>query len=51
MNGIENYPAAGGNFLENVILKVSQTNFSKDLYSKKGIIFSRGVAVTYPVHS
>ena len=25
MNGIENYPAAGEIFLENVILKVSQT--------------------------
>ena len=25
MNGIENYPAAGENFLENVILKVSDT--------------------------
>ena len=29
MNGIENYPAAGEIFLENVILKVSQTHFSK----------------------
>ena len=27
MNGIENYPAAGEFFLENVILKVSQTLF------------------------
>ena len=27
MNGIENYPAAGDFFLENVILKVSQTLF------------------------
>ena len=26
MNGIENYPAAGEFFLENVILKVSQTH-------------------------
>ena len=25
MNGVENYPAAGENFLENVIIKVSQT--------------------------
>ena len=32
MNGIENYPAAGDIFLENVILKVSQTHFPKDLY-------------------
>ena len=29
MNGIENYPAAGENFLENVILKVSQTHFPR----------------------
>ena len=36
MNGIENYPAAGEFFLENVILKVSQTHFPKDLYSKGG---------------
>ena len=35
MNGIENYPAAGGNFLENVILKVKQTHFSKDFYPWK----------------
>ena len=46
MNGIENYPAAGDIFLENVILKVSQTHFSKDLYPKGGggggINFSRG---------
>ena len=34
--GIENYPAAGEFFLENVILKVSQTHFSKDLYPKGG---------------
>ena len=27
MNGIENYPASGEIFLENVILKVSQTLF------------------------
>ena len=27
MNGIKNYPAAGENFLENVIVKVSQTLF------------------------
>ena len=56
MNGIENYPAAGENFLENVILKVSQTHFSKDFYPKGGIHFSRGGqcppgggAVKYPV--
>ena len=36
MNGIENYPAAGEFFLENVILKVSQTHFPKDLYPKGG---------------
>ena len=29
MNGIENYPAAGEIFLENVILKVSQTHFPR----------------------
>ena len=52
MNGIENYPAAGANF----ILKVSQTHFSKDFYPKGGggINFSRreippqGGAVKYP---
>ena len=36
MNGIENYPAAGEFFLENVIIKVSQTPFFKDLYPKGG---------------
>ena len=36
MNGIVNYPAAGEFFLENVILKVSQTHFSKDFYPKGG---------------
>ena len=35
-NGIENYPAAGKKFLENVILKVSQTHFPKDFYPKGG---------------
>ena len=55
MNGIENYPAAGEIFLENVILKVSQTHFSKDFYPKGGINLSRGGgggggAVKYPVH-
>ena len=34
LNGVENYPAAGKHFLENVILKVSQTHFSKDFYPK-----------------
>ena len=57
MNGIENYPAAGELFLENVILKVSQTHFSKDFYPKGGgaSIFQgggnappRGGAVKYP---
>ena len=59
MNGIENYPAAGEFFLENVILKVSQTHFPNDFYPKGGanappwlcqgggINFSRG-AVKYP---
>ena len=44
INGIENYPAAGEIFLENVILKVSQTHFSKDFYPKckGGLHFSRG---------
>ena len=36
LNGEENYPAAGKQFLENVILKVSQTHFSKDFYPKGG---------------
>ena len=36
MDGIENYPAAGEFFLENVILKVSQTHFPKDFYPKGG---------------
>ena len=42
MNGIENYPAAGEIFLENVILKVSQTHFSKDFYHKGGHTFFKG---------
>ena len=45
INGIENYPAAGEIFLENVIPQVSQTHFSKDFYPKGGIHFSRGVAM------
>ena len=36
MNGIENYPAAGENFLENVILKVSQTHFPSTYFYPKG---------------
>ena len=36
MNGIENYPAAGEIFLENVILKVSQPHFPNDFYPKGG---------------
>ena len=42
MNGIANYPAAGEFFLENVILKVSQTHFPKDLYPKGGHEFFKG---------
>ena len=42
MYGIENYHAAGENFLENFILKVSQTHFSKDLYPKGGHKFFKG---------
>ena len=42
MNGIENYHAAGEQFLEKVILKVSQTHFSNDFYPKGGTNFSRG---------
>ena len=49
MNGIENYPAAGEISLENVILKVSQTHFPKDLYPKGGHkFFKGGGAVKYP---
>ena len=58
MNGIENYPAAGEIFLENVILKVSQTHFPKDLYPKGGHKFFKGGqcpplggAVKYPGRS
>ena len=42
MNG--NNPAAGDFFLENVILKISQTHVSKDFYPKGGggINYSRG---------
>ena len=53
MNGIENNPASGEFFLENVILKVSQTHFPRisiprgggqcpPLGLAKGINFSRG---------
>ena len=42
MNGIVNYPAAGEFFLENVILKISQTHFSKDFYPKGGHKFFKG---------
>ena len=42
MNGIENYPAAGEFFLENVIHKVSQTHFSKDFYAKGGAYIFQG---------
>ena len=42
MNGIENYPAAGENLLRNVILKVSQTHFSRDFYPKRGHTFFKG---------
>ena len=41
-NGIENYPAAGEIFLENVILKVSQTHFPRISTPRRGIHFSRG---------
>ena len=47
MNGIENYPAAGEIFLENVILKVSQTHFPRISTPRRGIHFSRG-GVKYP---
>ena len=36
MNGIENYPAAGEFFLENVILKVSQTHFPRISTPRRG---------------
>ena len=42
MNGIENNPASGEIFLENVILKVSQTHFSRISIPRGGIHFSRG---------
>ena len=42
MNGIENNPASGEIFLENVILKVSQTHFPRISIPRGGIHFSRG---------
>ena len=36
MNGIENYPAACDFFLENVILKVSQTDFPRISTPRRG---------------
>ena len=48
MNGIENNPASGEIFLENVILKVSQTHFSRISIPRGGINFSRGGAMPPP---
>ena len=47
MNGIENNPASGDTFLENVILKVSRTHFPRISIPRGGgqgggINFSRG---------
>ena len=42
MNGIENNPASGEIFLENVILKVSQTHFSRISIPRGGHKFSKG---------
>ena len=42
MNGIENYPVAGEKFLENVILKVSQTHFPWISTPRRGKKNSRG---------
>ena len=36
INGIENYPAEGENFLENVIFKVSQTHFPRISTPRRG---------------
>ena len=49
MNGIENYPAAGEIFLENVILKVSQTLFHGFLPQGRANAPPLGGAVKYPV--
>ena len=48
INRIENYPAAGEFFLENFILEVSQTHFSKDFYRKGRHTFSKGGAMPPP---
>ena len=56
MNGIENNPASGEIFLENVILKVSQTHFSRisiprgggHKFFKGGQCPPLGGAVKYP---
>ena len=42
MNGIENNPASGEFFLENVILKVSQTHFSRISIPRGALIFQGG---------
>ena len=49
INRIENYPAAGDFFLENFILEVSQTHFSKDFYRKEGHTFSKGGGAMPPL--
>ena len=51
MNGIENYPTAGEIFLENFILKVSQTHFSKGghkFFNGGNAPLGGGGAVKYP---
>ena len=42
MNGIENYPAVGEIFLENVILKVSQTHFPRISNPRGGAYIFQG---------
>ena len=42
INEVESYPAAGNFFLENVILRVSQSHFSKDFYPKGWHKFFKG---------
>ena len=42
MNGIENNPASGEIFLENVILKVSQTHFPRISIPRGGHKFFKG---------
>ena len=44
MNGIENNPASGDIFLENVILKVSQTHFSRISIPRGGPMPPLGLA-------